>query len=197
MNDKLIFDLTFPRNYDVAESELPGHGQPVIYQPGASSSHGKDGILLRFRPCGAHEWLGCFAFGHYSSYAFSGVFSTPNPAYTCVISNGRAYWVNAGDPSDCSTLNLFPVLNARCLSDLNVLLINDFVSVGVVDGGGVLWRSPRLCWDELRIMEIAEGVASGVGYDPLNSQTWESDFKLDLRSRTVLKSGYPRELGPL
>src|SRR5436190_22552867 len=116
--------------------------------PGASMASGKDGMLLRFKPVGAQEWLGCFAFGH-PSYSLSGVLATPNAQYACVISRGTAYWVNAGQSTDCGILNLLPVLKARILAEQKLLLLSDFVTLAVVGGVGALWRSPRLCWDDL------------------------------------------------
>jgi len=193
MDEKLKFDLTFPRDYEAEEAELPGSGQAVVYQPSGSSSHGKDGLLLRLRPGGGNEWLGCFAFGH-RSYP-SGVFATPDPEHLCVISHGTPYWVNTRDPLDCSILEFAPVLEARPLSEQKLLLMADFISIALIDGDGKVWRSPRLCWDELRITQIEEGVVSGLGYDPLN--VGESHFSFDVKTRRVLKSGYPPELGML
>jgi len=146
MNQKPIFDFSFPHEYEVdLAEELPGSGQNVIYHPGASTTGGKDGMLLRFMPLGAQEWLGCFAFGH-SSYRFSGIFTTPNPHHACVISSGTAYWVNAKNQLDCSILKFAPVLDTRVLSEGKLLLMSDFVSIALVDVDGVVWRSPRLCW---------------------------------------------------
>lgn len=197
MDPRPIFDLTFPHEYEVdLAEELPGRGQGVIYHPGASMTSGKDGILLRFKPVGAQEWLGCFAFGH-PSYSLSSVLASPNVQYACVISRGAAYWVNASRSTDCRILQVLPVLNATILAEQRLLLLSDFVTLALVGDDGELWRSPRLCWDDLRILRIEDGVVSGVGYDPTNSHTWESVFRVDLKTRTVLNSGYPSELGTL
>lgn len=191
----ISFDLTFPHDYQVEETELPGSGEGIIYQPSGSLLHGKDGILLRFRPNEGSEWIGCFAFGHYSDYMFNGVFSTPNPDYMCVISDGKGYWVNASDPNDCQTLGFFPILSARVLREQSALLLSDFITLALIGGDGAVWRSPRLCWDELRILNIENGIVSGAGYNPINMG--ESEFLFDAKTRTVLKSGYPKDLGPV
>jgi len=188
------FDLAFPRTYEVEGSEWPGDGRPIIYQPGGSAGHGKDGILLKFRSRGAAEWLGCFAFGH-SSYKFSGVFTTPNCEYACVVSNGTAYWVDARDPADCNPLPFVPVLTAKALIEEKILLLADFITLTLVSADGQLWRSPRLCWDDLRIMSIENGIVGGVGYDPISA--CDTVFEFDVRSRRVLKTSYPEELREL
>lgn len=190
------FDLTFPAHYTIEEAELPADGGQVFYHPGASTTHGKDGILLRFRPNNRRDWIGCFAFGH-SSYSLTKVLSSPNSDCALAVSKGAAYWVNAASPEHCQTLDFFPVLGVRVLSDQGVVLLSGFTTLGLLGSDGNLWRSPRLCWDELQIREIIGNVVSGIGYDPTNSETWESEWSLDLKSRSVLKTGYPKELGTL
>jgi hypothetical protein len=199
MDPRPVFDLTLPHEYEVdLAQELPGSGQGVIYHPGASRTSGQDGLRWRFEPVGAQEWLGCFAFGHpFPSYSLTGVLATPNVHYACVMSRGTAYWVNARQPTDCRILHLLPVLNARILAEQKLVLLSDFVTLALVGDNDELWRSSRLCWDDLRILRIEDGIVSGVGYDPTNSHTWESAFRVDLKTRTVLKSGYPPELGTL
>ena len=195
MDDNFL-DLTFPANYQVElVNELPGAGQQVLYFPGGNTQGGKDGSLLRFHSDGA-DWLGCFAFGQ-SSYSLTRVLSSPNPDCAFVVSKGAAYWVNAASPEHCQTLKFFPVLGVRALSDEGLLLLSDFTTLGLLASDGTVWQSPRLCWDELQIREITGSVVSGIGYDPTNSETWESEWNFDLRSRSVLKTGYPKELGTL
>lgn len=188
------FDFTCTANYQVElVKELPGAGQRIVYFPGGSTAGGKDGILLRFRS-EHHDWVGCFAFGH-DSYPFTAVFSSPNPDYLCIVSKGAAYWVNAASPEHCQALDFLPVLSIEALPEEGVLLLSDFITLGLLGSDGTVWRSPRLCWDELQIKEIKGGIVSGIGYDPINSGT--SEWSFDLRSRSVLKTGYPKELGTL
>jgi hypothetical protein len=149
-------------------------------------------MLLRFTPVGAQAWLGCFAFGHpFPSYSLSGVLATPNVHYACVIARGTAYWVNTSQPIDCQILHLVPVLNVRVLADQKLLLFSNFTALALIGEDGELCRSPQLCWDDLRILKIEDGIVTGVGYDPTNANTWESEFQFDLKTRRVLKSGYP------
>ena len=190
------FDLTFPAHYTIEEAELPGDGRQIIYHPGASTTHGKDGLLLKFRPNNGQEWIGCFAFGH-DSYPLTRVFSSANPDYACVISKGAAYWVNSASSERCQKLDFFPVSDVRALPAEGLLLLSDFITLCLLGSDGIPWRSPRLCWDELRIKEIEGAVVSGTGYDPTNKRTPKCEWSLDLKSRTVLETGYPKELGQL
>jgi len=193
--DRLIVDLTLPHDYEVSSHvDLPGIGGGVFYQPGASTTSGRDGLLLRFMPSSAKPWLGCFAFGH-ASYQFTGIFASPDPQFACVVSKGVAYWVDARDPLNCSKLNLEPALGARVVSEQNIIVLWDFITLGLLGSGGRLWRSPRLCWDELEIVKIEDGVVYGIGSDPVG--TGDSEFRFNLGNRSVLKSAYPTELGRL
>jgi hypothetical protein len=44
--------------------------------------------------------------------------------------------------------------------------------------GGLVWKSPRLCWDELKIINVTHHTIEGVGYDPTN--VGESRFAVDI-----------------
>ena len=93
-----------------------------------------------------------------------------------MISHGRAHWVNVGNPSDCRTLDFVPGLSVRALPVQNALLLADLIALALVGGDGVLWRSLRLSWDELRIVNLEKGIALGVGYDPTNLSHGEFSF---------------------
>jgi hypothetical protein len=103
------------------------------------------------------------------------------------------YLVNSEDPTDCSTIGFLPILDARILKHEGLLLFSSYASLAVIGSDGVLWKSPQLCWDDLRIQRIEDAVVSGVGYDPTNSISNEGNFRLDLRKRRVLKPAYPED----
>jgi hypothetical protein len=77
---------------------------------------------------------------------------------------GAAYLVDARQPDDYRVLHVLPVLSARIITEQNGLVLSDFITRTLLGGDGELWRSPRLCWDDLRILQIEDGVVSGVGY---------------------------------
>ena len=193
--DGLIVDLALPHDYEVSSDvDLPGAGGGVFYEPGASTTAGQDGLLLRFEPTSAKPWVGCFAFG-YPSYQFTGIFASPDPQFACVVSKGVAYWVDARDPFNCSKLEFEPVLGAIVISEQNTILLWDFITLALLESDGRLWRSPRLCWDELRVTKIEDGIVDGKGYNPIGMG--HDDFRFDLKTRAVVKSAYPAELGVL
>jgi hypothetical protein len=166
----------------------------VIFLPSRSTTSGKDGFLLRFSPAAGAEWLGCFAFGfHPSSQYTSGIFATPNPSYACVVSSGVAYLVNAANPEDCSQIEPRPVREVRVVIPQGLLALADFTSIWAIGREGPTWKSKRLCWDDLRIVEIKDGILRGVGSDPTDAFNPESEFVLDLKTGRVLRSATHRK----
>jgi hypothetical protein len=191
--DKPYLDLTFAHKYLVEFlPELPGYPTLIHYFPGNSIEGGKDGLLLKFLPEDNPAWLGYFSFGfaNSSDYTLSGVYSSPNVTYACVISNGGGYWVNANDPSDCLVLQLKPILHVSAAKEHALLILSSFTSIGLIGSDGILFKSQRLCWDDLRILNIEDGLISGTGSDPTNTNS-DREFVFDIKSRKVLKSAYP------
>jgi hypothetical protein len=86
-----------------------------------------------------------------------------------VVSQGRAYFVDALNPSRWEELPISPVRHVRPLPEHGIVLFADFNNLAAFGPGGLVWRSPRLCWDDLEILTINADRIEGEGYDPLNS----------------------------
>jgi hypothetical protein len=187
MRANLAFDLTFPHSYKVVSTELPRNGvhpHPPIYFPAGTKDGGKDGLLLRFTTSNGNEWSGCFAFG---DYELCGVFASPHPDRVCVVSNGTGYWVQVDDPEKSAQLDALPIRDVRIVSDAQIMLVADFTSLSAIGSDGQLWRH-RVCWDDLRILDIQQGIVFGTGYDPTNSQCDKSQFAVELATGRILQS---------
>jgi hypothetical protein len=188
----LEFDFTFPHSYEVEEvGEWPGTGTfaaPVIYipQPKGRAEHG--GLWLRFKPISGKAWVGVFAFGYTSTPAFSRVISSPDPESVCVVSNGGGYIVNVGTPDVSQQIPTIPVLDVRPVPEQRLLVFADFIRLAAYGTNGLAWRSPRLCWDDLKITKLTSETVEGTGYDPTNPGT-ETRFAVELRTgRSLLPS---------
>jgi hypothetical protein len=185
MRTDLTFDLTFPHSYTVIQTELSRNGEhPPIYFPGRIRTGGKDGLLLRFTAKNGKQWDGCFAFG---SYEKCGVFALPHPDRVCVVSNGAGYCVHVDDPKKSSEMRVLPVRDVRIVTAAQILLLADFTSLFAFGPDGQLWKH-RLCWDELKISDIQQGIVSGTGYDPTNSEQNTSKFAVELATGRILQS---------
>jgi hypothetical protein len=182
----VTFDLTFPHSYSVIQlTELPGNGQhPPIYFPGVTTAGGKDGVLLRFARSNGKQWSGCFAFGN---YGLSGVFAVPDPDRVCVVSKGTGYWVYVDEPEKSSQMRVFPIRDVRVVPDARTLLIADFISLSAFGSDGQLWKQ-CVCWDDLKILDIREGIVRGLGYDRQKRQQGIAEFAVELATGRVLVS---------
>jgi hypothetical protein len=179
-------DLTLPHSYEVSEiGEFPGTGKfnlPVLYFPSPRSRPEHDGLWLRIDPRNGKSWIGVFAFGYQSPPAISRVLTTPNPAFVCVISKGRAYIVRTDEPGTWDQIPSYPVLDARLIMESSLIVFSSFTNLAAYGKRGLAWQSPRLCWDALKIVTVSDDVIEGVGYDPTNSATHEMRFAVDLKT---------------
>lgn len=181
----LEFDFTFPHSYEVNEFDsLPGSGQggpPVFYIPRPLGRPEHDGLWLTISPEGSKPWTGVFAFSYSPNEGISRVVSSPDPARACVIAKGSAYFVTADAPEDSEQVRTMPVTDCRVVADAKLLILADVVRLAAYGANGILWESPRVCWDGLRITSIEGGVIRGVGIDPINATPRQMPIAVDLR----------------
>jgi hypothetical protein len=194
MHDSIIeFDLTFPHHYEVEQlGELPGTGKfafRVLYFPPPKGRPERAGIWLKVKAESGKSWIGVFAFASETPATLSRIVSTPDVNRVCVISKGAAYIVKVDDPDVWEEITVMPVLEVRSILESNLLVFSDFTRLSAYGSAGVAWRSPRVCWDDLKIVTVTGNTIEGVGYDPTNSTTHESRFVVDLRTgRSLLPS---------
>jgi hypothetical protein len=182
----LEFDFTFPHLYEVEQvRELPGTGKfsvPVISFPPNEPGREHDGLWLRVSANGGKTWVGVFEFGYTSPPAFSRVVSFPNEESVCVVSNGSAYVVNTEKPEIWERIPIVPVLAIRSLPEYKLLIFSDFTKLCAYGAGGLVWRSPRVCWDGLKITKVTSETVEGTGYDPTNSLSQEMQVVVNLKT---------------
>lgn len=174
-------DLAFPHSYEIEEFRgLPGTGTlkvPLIYFPPPKGRPEHDGEWLKVTAKSGKTWVGVFAFGLGSR---TGVISTPEPNTVCVISKGRGYLVNAESPELWDEVRACPVNDLRLLREHELVVFCDFTGLAAYGSNGLVWRSPRVCWDDLKITNVTRETIEGTGYDPTNSN--EMRFAVDLKT---------------
>lgn len=175
-----------PFVYRCSAELSPSGDPPPIYFPSLTRIGGKDGLLLRFTTSNGKQWDGCFAFG---DYGLRGVFACPDPNCACVVSDGTGYWVSVNEPENSFELGVLPIRDIRSVADPPILLVADFTSLYAFGPDGQLWKR-RLCWDDLNISRIQQGIGSGTGYDPTNSEQRTSGFAVELATGRVLRSAW-------
>jgi len=188
----LEIDLHLPHSYEIHEvGDFPGTGkfrEPVIYFPRPQEGREGGGLWLKVKAASGKSWIGVFAYGYSSPPAFSRVVSSPDPDSMCVIANGAAYVVKSDEPEVWDKIPVIPVLDVRTLPERGLIVFSDFTQLAAYRNNKLAWRSPRVCWDDLKIVRITREAIEGVGYDPTNSITHERPFSVDLESGRSLLS---------
>jgi hypothetical protein len=186
--------LVFPHSYEVEGfPELPGSGGfdvPVHYFPQPKDRPDHNGLWLRVIPATGKPWIGVFPFLFDSPQRFSRIVSTPNPDQVCIISGSAGYLVQVQNPEIWEKV-VIPVLNVLSLPEHGLLVLADFTSLVAYERNGLSWRSPRLCWDELKILTVTHNTIEGMGYDPTNSASRESRFVVEIETGRSLLAGGP------
>jgi hypothetical protein len=179
-------DFAFPHEYEVNEvGDYPGDGKfgsPVFFYPVPENRIRNGASWLRIKARGSEPWIGAFAFGDTSPSALSRVVSTPDPRRLCVISNGAAYVVSVDEPHVWDEIYIFPVLDARPVVSHGLLLLSDFTHIAAYGVAALAWKSPRVCWDDLKIANVTPDTVEGAGYDPTNSLSPAMRFVVDLKT---------------
>jgi hypothetical protein len=188
----LEHDLVFTHSYEVEGlPELPGSGSfdvPVLYFPPPKSRPDHNGLWLKVVPATGKSWIGVFAFLFDSPVRFSRVVSTPNPDRVCIISGSAGYLVQVKNPEIWEEV-VIPVLNVLSLPEHKLLVFSDFTGLAAYGRNGLSWSSPRLCWDDLKIVKVTHDTIEGTGYDPTNSISSESRFAVEIGTDRSLLPG--------
>jgi hypothetical protein len=99
----------------------------------------------------------------------------------CVVSAGAGYRVKVNEPEQWDKVQLVPILDVRSIPALNLLVFSTFHKLAALGSAGVVWESPQVCWDNLRITRADIERIEGTGYDPTN-EPQEMRFSVDSRT---------------
>ena len=186
-------DLTLPHSYQVEEiGDFPGAGNfkhPIFFYPPSKDGREGSGLWVKFSVRDGKTWIGVFAFDYPSPPAFCRVVSSSDPNRVCVISNGAGYLVRTDKPEVWEKIPLIPILGVRPVPAHGMLIFSDLTRLAAYNSNGLIWRSPQVCWDGLRIVEVTNQRIQGLGYDPTNSTSHERPFAVDLKTGASLLPG--------
>lgn len=176
-------DSTFAHSYECERlTETPRATQPHYYYPGASPRGGGDGILIEVRPQNGQMWLGTFAFGRLTAQAVSGLFTTPDPERFCVVSKGEGCIVSAANPTEWEAVRATPIIDVRSVRAQGIIVFANFTELVAYGPAGIKWRTKRLTWDSLKIIEVTDTSIKGEFWD-MRSETI-ANFVVDLETGT-------------
>ncbi|HSS97829.1 MAG TPA: hypothetical protein VLK33_12400 [Terriglobales bacterium] len=183
-------DETFPSTYEVEEvGDFPGNGEfrePIYYFPRLKNAREHTGSWLKIKSSSENSWIGVFALEYQVPPAISRVLTTPVASRLCVISAGMGHIVTASNPDVYEQIPIFPILDVRAVKDKGLLIFSDFIRLAAYSRDSLIWKSPRVCWDDLKITNISDDIIEGVGYDPTSSE--QTRFAVDLLTGRLLSS---------
>ncbi len=173
--DKLFF-----HNYEVVQLQEFDFALPIYYYPGAYTTHGKDGLILKVTASNDLSWIGIFAFGSFDKNGFSGLFTMPDDDKFCVVSNGTGYIVSAYDPENWEEVKSIPIKAVKSVNEKEIILFSNYTDIAAYDKAGLKWTSKNLSKDGLKITRTDDKFIYGNYYD----LSYESDreFKIDALS---------------
>lgn len=177
-------DFTFPADYkcEVLE-EIPGSGTlDRHFFPEGQTMGGADGVLVRVSPATGEPWIGTFAFGRYGPKGASMVLSMPDPAKLCVVARGAGYIVSASDPQIWERIGVVPIIAVRAIPEVGIVVLANFTELLAYGLEGVRWRTERLSWDSLNLIEVTEHSIIGEYWDI--REDGMRRFEVDLASGT-------------
>lgn len=109
-------------------------------------------------PEGGNAWIGTFAFG---GTGFSRVLSMPNPALLCVIARGAGYIVSAHRPDAWEGVNAEPITDGRPIPKADIVVFASYTELVAYGERGMRWRTKRLAWDGLDLIEVGDWALVG------------------------------------
>jgi hypothetical protein len=111
------------------------------------------GPILRVTPHDGNPWIGVFDDGgfDYATAASPRVIGWPDGNSFCVVYTGGAVVVRADDPTCSYEIDVNPVTGTFVAAKKGVVVFADFTNASAYGRDGLLWQSPRLALDELRI----------------------------------------------
>jgi hypothetical protein len=185
----MLIRMDFPHSYQLEPIEdLPGTGKvpqfifgsPYFKPPPRAGHERSEGLLLRIISPGKQPWIAVVK-GSFDVPG-SGVYATFDPEKFCVVAGGYGCFVNAANPEEYEGVHAYPVTDVRIIEDRSMFVFADFIRICAYDRAGLMWKSPRVCWDELKIVSINGNTINGTGYDPTNSINPLMRFSVDLKT---------------
>jgi len=152
----------------------------TYYYPNASEHGGHDGVIIRIFPEHTSSWVGVFAFGRITPSGVTGVFTTPNPERICVVSKGEGYMVSSSIPTVWEPIQTRPIIDVRPVYAMRIIVFASFNELTAYDNNGLKWKTKRLTWDGMNIIQVTDHIIRGEFFD-IATERYES-FVVDLET---------------
>jgi hypothetical protein len=141
------------------------NGDIVTYCfPGALQNAWVPGVAVHVIPNNKPSWIGHFMQGKESPNAVSLCCTHPDCKSLVVVSHGRGYVVSAKEPSKWEEISMLPIMGFYFDDTTNTLILQNHTRfLGIQSNNS--WKTPSLSWDELKFVELKNGLLIGQGWD--------------------------------
>ncbi|MUV15678.1 hypothetical protein [Noviluteimonas gilva] len=129
---------------------LPAYGDlPKLFSD-TSSTVSREGYVIRFLAGTREAWVGNFQRG---LCFFDHAVALSDTKHVLVIAGGTAYVV---DPATKSIIQSFGGQIESCTPtpDASGFVVSNTTDIELINGSGRVWRSRRLAWDGLRVLQV-------------------------------------------
>ncbi len=176
-------DFSFPADYSCEPlEEIPGDGKLKRYFFPGDTTGGRDGVLVRVVPSEGESWLGTFAFGALRT-GIDRILSMADPQKLCVIARGAGYVVSARMPMFWEPVKALPIVDARVALTAGVVVFANLTEMVAYGAEGLRWRTRRLAWDGLKILEVTERSIVGEYWDMRQESMQKFEVALETGSQ--------------
>lgn len=171
----------FVSEFDVAITDRPTASLDHQF---AAEGAGSRVVVVAVEPWGAAAWTAAFASPDPGRRALTALLGTPSPTGLCVVERGTAFLGDVLEPESFGVVATpGPVVAAEELTHEATLLLITPWAITAVGEGGVLWTTPHIAVDGLRVDEASDGWLRGVA-DPEDDEP--RDFAVDLATGQLI-----------
>ena len=152
-------DVPYSYTYEV-DPEFPGNGDwgcPVVGydatgEPSSTfDSHWGAPFVVRLSPSEGQMWVAMLPGGGLGRLREA--FTTLVPYLFGVVVDGRVYLLDVRSPGASAQIVRDPVEQVVTVTDPPLLLFVGYADIVALGPAGIAWRTPRLCLDDLRVLE--------------------------------------------
>jgi len=91
------------------------------------------------------------------------VASSPDPTKVWVVCSGRGHVVDTVRPDLFDLVDCFPICSMTTVRSEAVIVFGSFTDLVAYDPDGLSWKATKLVSDELRIVEVENGLITVEG----------------------------------
>ena len=175
----MLQDFTLRKDANVERREF-FPSQQRFYIPEGGLEDGKDGVIVTFGSGTEHEWTGIFAFGWNGTLTTKAIVPLPINDRVLVVSNGDGFIVRESFPGKFEKVHAIPVRSIHIIKSHSMVVLADDTSLSAYGKDGLVWKTDRIAWSELRVQSISPKKITCKTFDIRSDE--EISFTVDLNT---------------